>query len=175
MDSIKIDHSYEERITSNRTEALFVVLTFLFFALFVWQWKVSPGTTLSYIVLCFFVFFLFYSLNYRTLVIFISAKVLKLQFGIFAWTEPLDNIEACRLDDALSSMMRFGGAGIHFMTVDGRYRANFNFLEYPRVVVRFRRKRGLVSDLSFSTQRPDEVIKYLNHGFDQDFHPQEKK
>lgn len=54
-----------------------------------------------------------------------------------------------------------GGAGIHFMTIRARYRASFNFLEYPRVVVAFKKKVGLVRDISFSTRRPDEVLRLI--------------
>jgi hypothetical protein len=57
--------------------------------------------------------------------------------------------------------MRNGGAGIHFMLVNGRYRASFNFLEHPRVVIRFRNKIGPVVDLSFSTTQPEKVLAHL--------------
>jgi hypothetical protein len=62
--------------------------------------------------------------------------------------------------------MRYGGAGIHWMMVHGRYRASFNFLEYPRVVVRFKQKRGLVQDVSFSTRQPEEVIRCIEQASD---------
>ena len=57
--------------------------------------------------------------------------------------------------------MKYGGAGIHFMTVHNRYRASFNFLEYPRVVIAFKKKVGLVRDISFSTRRPEEVTRLI--------------
>jgi hypothetical protein len=57
--------------------------------------------------------------------------------------------------------MRMGGAGIHFMMVRGRYRASFNFLEYPRVVIAFKKKVGPVRDISFTTRRPDDVIRLI--------------
>jgi hypothetical protein len=60
-------------------------------------------------------------------------------------------------------LLKYGGAGIHFMTVNQRYRASFNFLEYPRVVIALKHKRGLIHDLSFSTQNPEQVIQVL-HG-----------
>ena len=72
----------------------------------------------------------------------------------------LDNVEACSLDD-LPALMRNGGAGIHYMTIRHRYRVSFNFLEYPRVVIALKRKQGLVRDVSFSTRRPDEVLRRL--------------
>jgi hypothetical protein len=47
------------------------------------------------------------------------------------------------------------------MLIRGRYRASFNFLEYPRVVIAFKRKVGPVKDISFSTRRPEELIKLI--------------
>jgi hypothetical protein len=73
---------------------------------------------------------------------------------------PLDNIEACCLDD-VPIFMRMGGAGIHFMIIRKRYRASFNFLEYPRVVIAFKRKVGPVRDISFSTQQPNDILRLI--------------
>lgn len=101
--------------------------------------------------------FHFYSVNYRTLVIQLTADRLTLKFGLFTWTVPLDNIADCQLDE-LPVLLEYGGAGIHFFTIHNRYRASFNFLEYPRVAVAFKQKRGLVRDLSFSTRKPEEVM-----------------
>jgi len=156
-----VNHTYEERISSNRMEALFLVLTCLFLLLSVWRWKATSLDTLAIVFLCLCGFFLFYSLNYRTLVIRITPESVKLKFGIFTWTVPMDNVEECRLEE-LPILMKLGGAGIHFMNVGGRYRASFNFLEYPRLVIRFRKKRGLVRDISFSTRQPDEVLRYIH-------------
>jgi hypothetical protein len=58
--------------------------------------------------------------------------------------------------------MRLGGAGILFMFVRKRYRASFNFLEYPRVVIALRKKAGPVQDISFSTRRPEDVIRRIH-------------
>lgn len=57
--------------------------------------------------------------------------------------------------------MRMGGAGIHFMFVHKRYRASFNFLEHPRVVIAFKRKAGPVQDISFSTRQPTDVVRLI--------------
>jgi hypothetical protein len=57
--------------------------------------------------------------------------------------------------------MKYGGAGIHFMFVHKRYRASFNFLEHPRVVIGLKRKAGLVKDISFSTCQPNELIRLV--------------
>jgi hypothetical protein len=154
------DLIYDERVTSNKTEALFLALTILFFILLIWRVNTGSLDILTIAFFCFFGFFLFYSVNYRTLKIRLTPASLMLTFGIFAWVVPLENVEECRLDD-LPVLLRMGGAGIHFMVIRKRYRASFNFLEHPRVVIAFKRKRGLVRDISFSTRRPDDIIRHI--------------
>jgi hypothetical protein len=104
--------------------------------------------------------FLFYTINFRTLVLRLDRESLRLKFGLFCWKVPVKNIRECRLDK-LPTVMRYGGAGIHFMLIRGRYRASFNFLEHPRVVIQFKEKVGPVRDISFSTRYPDEVIRLV--------------
>ncbi len=72
-----------------------------------------------------FIFFLFYSLNYRTLKIQLTADTLQLTFGIFTWKIAISNIKNCYLDE--NTIWRFGGAGIHFMFVKGKYWAFLTF------------------------------------------------
>jgi hypothetical protein len=148
---------YYEKISSKRTEWLFLGLSILFFLLCVWHVKVSSWDGFAVIFLVFSGFFLFYTVNYRTLIISITSKSLKLSFGVFTWTVPFDNIESCSLDE-IPALMKYGGAGIHFMFIRKRYRASFNFLEYPRVVITCTRKVGPVQDISFSTRQPMEVL-----------------
>jgi Ca2+/Na+ antiporter len=151
---------YHERVTSNKTEALFLALMVLFFLLSVWRVSAYRLDVLAAVFFFFFVVFLFYSVNYRTLIIRITPESLKLTFGIFTWTVALDNVETCTLDD-VPAFMRMGGAGIHFMFIRKRYRASFNFLEYPRVVIAFKRKVGPVRDISFSTRQSDDVLQLI--------------
>jgi len=152
---------YFERVSSRRTELLFIALTIIFSMLLVWRMNVSGWNGLAVVLLVLSCFFLFYGVNYRTLIIQITSDVLKLSFGIFTWTVPFENIESCSLDE-LSLFMKYGGAGIHFMMIRKRYRASFNFLEYPRVVVAFKNKIGPVQDISFSTRQPEEVLHVLS-------------
>jgi hypothetical protein len=154
------DILYNERVSSNRTEALFLALTIIFLLLFIWRITVSSLDILAAVFLGFFSLFLFYSVNYITLVICLTSESLRLTFGIFTWSVPLDNVEECHLDE-IPLLMRMGGAGIHFMVIRQRYRASFNFLEYPRVVIAFKRKAGPVRDISFSTRRPDDVLRLI--------------
>jgi hypothetical protein len=153
---------YCERISSNRTEALFLALAALFLLLSAWRVTVGSLDALAGAFLFFFALFAFYSVNYRNLVIRLTPESLKLKFGIFTWNVPFDNIENSRIDE-LPAVMKYGGAGIHFMSIRKRYRASFNFLEYPRVVVTLKRKTGAVRDISFSTRRPDDVLRLIQN------------
>lgn len=158
---------YEERLSSNKTEALFLALAGLLGGLAFWRarsgqrggagqrgGRMAAGLGVGALV------FGFYALNYRTLVIRLTPSALTLTFGLFRWVVPLEAIEACALDE-LPPLQRLGGAGIHFMFVRGRYRASFNFLEYPRVVIALKRSAGPVRDVSFSTRRPEEVCRLI--------------
>ncbi len=151
---------YYEEVSSTRTNALFLALTFLFFWLFIWRVKKGKKGHLAMALFCLGLFFLFYAVNYRTLIITLTSESLHLRFGIFSWQVPLDNVEACQLDE-VPWLKRFGGAGIHFMSIRKRYRASFNFLEHPRVVIALKEKVGPVQDISFSTCRPEEVLRMI--------------
>jgi hypothetical protein len=98
--------------------------------------------------------------NYRTLVISLTPEFLRLRFGVFKWEVPMENVDECRLDE-LPLIKKYGGAGIHFMFERKRYRASFNFLEHPRVVVALKRKAGPIQDVSFSTRKPEDVIELI--------------
>jgi len=154
------DLIYEERVTSNRTEALFLALTIFFLILLIWRANASGVGVVTVAFFCLFILFLFYSVNYRTLIVRLNSESLKLRFGIFTWTVLWDTVEECHLDD-ISVFMRMGGAGIHFMSIRRRYRASFNFLEYPRVVIALKKKTGFVRDISFSTRQPDDVLRFI--------------
>jgi hypothetical protein len=121
----------------------------------------STLDVLAVVFFCLFALLLFYSVNYRTLLVRFTEESLKLIFGIFTWTVPFENIEECQLDDDLPMLMKYGGAGIHFMLIRKRYRVSFNFLEHSRVVIGLKRRAGLVRDISFSTCQPNELIQLI--------------
>ena len=151
-----------EKLSSRWTEALFLALTAIFLLLFAWRLNGSGLDALAVVLLIFGALFLFYAINYRVLVIRLTRQLLTLTFGVFTWKVPLENIAACRLDHQLPLLLKYGGAGIHFMMVDQRYRASFNFLEHPRLVVAFREKVGPVCDISFSTRHPEEILQLIS-------------
>ncbi len=96
---------------------------------------------------------------HRELIIQPGEKTLQLRFGLFSRVISLGNIEDCLPDKA--SLWRIGGAGIHFTPLGGRYRAMFNFLEYPRLVIALKVKQGLVRDIAFSTRQAEELMKLI--------------
>jgi hypothetical protein len=150
---------YKERISSNKTLFLFVKLMLLFGALSARSLFITEKRGWGIAFSCISLFFLFYVFNYRVLVIQVDENALRLKFGLFTWRIPLSNIETSFLDK--TSLWRIGGAGIHFSPIGGRYRAMFNFLEYDRVVIALKEKKGLVRDVAFATTRPDEVMRLL--------------
>lgn len=155
---------YSEKLSSKKTEALFISLTVLFavpFAVFASRRLFGTWSILFFGLSA---FFLFYALNYRVLIIQIDDVNLQLRFGLFHWIIPLSNIDSCTPDTV--SLKRIGGAGIHFTPIDGRYRAMFNFLEYPRVVLRLKDKKGLVRDVAFSTRHPEEVTHLIEDSYE---------
>lgn len=151
--------TYRESLSSPRTQGLFVALSTLFAALFIWKWSGSGLTTGALFYAIPLLFFLFYSLNYHTLKIQISPDRLELQFGLFTWKVALSNIKRCQIDS--NSLWRLGGAGIHFTWIKGKYRVFFNFLEYPRVVLRLKKKQGLVQEIAFSTRQIEKVLEFI--------------
>ena len=153
--------SYSQKLTSPRTTALFAALTLLCLLLGLWRYTIAGLGWLSGVLFVFAAFFLFYVFNFHTLRLTLTAQALTLTFGLFRWTVPLANIQSVRPDDTLTPLQRYGGAGLHFMLVGGRYRANFNFLEHGRLVLQLKQPAGRVRDLSFSTRYPAELLQRL--------------
>ena len=154
------DQIYHEKITSTGTSLLFLFLAILFFLLCGWRvsavgWRFFPGLFLFLGVL-----FTFYVVNYRSLEILVTNEKLILNFGIVPWKTNLDNILMVELDDS-PAVIKFGGAGVHFAFVKGMYRAFYNFLEYPRLLVHFKKKQGLAQALVFTTKQPDKMLEIL--------------
>jgi len=150
---------YHEKLSSAKTEALFIALTVAFLILFAWRWLSVGWNGWTIAFLCISTFFLFYVFNYRTLNINLTHEILQLTFGIFTWKIVIANIERCYLDTP--SIGSIGGAGIHFTWVKGKYRAFFNFLDHPRVVIVFKKKKGPVQEIAFSTKQPEIFLEAI--------------
>ncbi|MCK4801905.1 MAG: pyridoxamine 5'-phosphate oxidase family protein [Anaerolineales bacterium] len=155
-----MEYLYQERVQSRITSWLFLVLMLIFFALFAWRFSALGFRVYPVVCLFFALFFLFYLINYRVLRIIISEDAVLLKFGFVRWKTLLANIQAINLDDS-PAWIKYGGAGVHFAFVNRRYRAFYNFLEHPRVLITFHHKQGLVQELVFTTRHPQEVIQII--------------
>ena len=151
-----------EKISSLKTSLLFIMLAIGFLCLSLWHTSfLTNWNPLGSIFLFFFCLFIFYIFNYHTLIIHITASYLHLRFGIFTCKMLINSIKEVQLDK-IPTFMKYGGAGIHFMFVKKRYRASYNFLEYPRICVSLKKRKGLVEDVSFSTRDPKKIMRTLN-------------
>jgi hypothetical protein len=150
---------YHEALTSHRTTALFATLAILFLALFAWRFTGGGFGPWAIVWLCLAGVFLFYTVNYRSLSIRISAAEVNLAFGIFRTTLRVEHIASWSVDRA--SLWRISGAGIHFTFIAKRYRMYLNFLEHPRIVLALRQRKGPVREVAFSTRAPGAVMQAL--------------
>lgn len=154
------DILYQETLSSRRTTGLFIALTAIFLAFLTWRWSAGNLDGWGITFLCLAIVFAFYTFNYRTLTIQITGRHLRLKFGLFTRTIPLEDIAAILPDDP-PPFKRYGGAGVHWYAAYGRYRASWNLLEYERVVVQFKHPVGPVQEFSFSTKNPEEVSRVV--------------
>jgi len=151
---------YSEKIRSTKTSLLFVILAMIFFALFGWRYSVVGLRFIPALYAFLGLVFCFYVINFRELEILITDQILQLKFGVIVWISNIDNIKtSIRYDPPF--WIKYGGAGVHFAMVDGDYKAFYNFLEYPRVMIGFHQKQGWVQSLVFTTQQPDKIQKIL--------------
>ena len=150
------DVIYQEKLRSGRTTGLFMILALLCFSLGLWRWRQSGGAALAWVLLGLGGFFLFYVFNFRTLVIRIDHTAFQVRFGLIRCRVPLGNIGRVE-KDLIPWFLRNGGAGVHFFLSDGLYRVNFNFLEYDRLLIRFKERAGFVQALSCSTRQLEKL------------------
>jgi len=155
------DQIYQEKIQSSLTTLLFTFLMLVSSALFAWRVTVVGFRAFPIICLVLALFFFLYVLNYRTLRIMITEEEVLLKFGLIRWRTKLENIQACKVDDS-PNLIKYGGAGVHFAFVKGEYRAFFNFLEHPRILITFHQKQGLVQGVVFTTRQPEQVLEIIN-------------
>jgi len=155
------DQIYQEKIQSSLTTLLFTFLMLVSSTLFAWRVMIVGFRAFPIICLVLALFFFLYVLNYRTLRIMITEEEVLLKFGLIRWRTRLENIQACKVDDS-PNLIKYGGAGVHFAFVKGEYRAFFNFLEHPRILITFHQKQGLVQGVVFTTRQPEQVLEIIN-------------
>lgn len=151
---------YSEKVRSNKTSLLFVILALIFSALFAWRYSVVGLRFVPGLYAFLGLFFCIYVINYRVLIITITDQTLQLKFGLIGWRTDIRNI-AHGINYDPPFWIKYGGAGVHFAMVEGTYHAFYNYLEFPRVLIKFHHKQGLVQALVFTTKEPDRVLEIL--------------
>ena len=151
---------YNEKVRSSKTSLLFVILALVFFALFGWRFSVVGLRFFPGLHAFLGLVFCFYVINFRELEISITGQILQLRFGVIGWSSNIENIKSSVLYDP-PFWIKYGGAGVHFAMVDDDYKAFYNFLEYPRVLIGFHQKQGWVQSLVFTTRQPDKILEIL--------------
>ncbi len=151
---------YQERIQSRWTTLLFILLAAIFLGLASWRYSAVGIRFIPGLFLFLGLVFIFYVFNYRVLEISISDQLLKLRFGLVRWQINMENIREAELDDS-PALIRYGGAGVHFAFARGEYRAFYNFLEFSRINLRFKKKVGPVQGLVITTRQPEQLLKII--------------
>ena len=96
--------------------------------------------------------------NFSRLTIRMSPENITVGYGRITRQIPWENIESCYLDE--TSAIFYGGFGIRFARIRGKWRLVYNIMSTPRVVLAL--KSGGFQEFVFSTKNPDEVMNLIN-------------
>jgi hypothetical protein len=154
------DVVYEEKIFQKGLTAIFIVITLIFFALWIYQAFIGPvGTNPApnIIFLLMFLVFAFIAATFNTLAIEITSEFISVGYGIFRRQISWEKIEDCYPDDA--SAVIYGGWGIRFGRFKGKWRLIYDTVGSPRVVLLL--TEGRFREFVFSTKNPHEVIELV--------------
>jgi hypothetical protein len=92
------------------------------------------------------------------LTIRISPESIAVGYGRITRQIPWENVESCYLDE--TSAIYYGGFGIRFARIRGKWRMVYNIIGTPRVVLSL--KAGRFREFVFSTKNPEEVLRIIN-------------
>ncbi len=152
--------TYEETIFSRGITLILGVTTAVFFLLWIyesffgWGWS-EPFQ--RWIWLGMFLFFLGMTVNFSKLSVKMSSDSLTVGYGIIKKKIPWGKVEDCYVDE--DSALSYGGWGIRFTRVRGKWRTVYNVIGGPRVVVTL--NEGFVDEIAFSTKKPEKAIKTI--------------
>lgn len=96
--------------------------------------------------------------NFSRLTIRMSPENITVGYERITRQIPWENIESCYLDE--TSAIFYGGVGIRFARIRGKWRLVYNIIATPRVVLSL--KAGRFQEFVFSTKNPDEVLSIIN-------------
>ncbi|MBS3816457.1 MAG: hypothetical protein KGY76_02715 [Candidatus Thermoplasmatota archaeon] len=152
--------TYEETVFSKWMTLILGIITTIFFSIWIydifvgWNWSVPP---LSWFWLGMFLFMLGITINFAKLSIKIDSEGISLGFGILRKKIPWQRVEDSYVDEA--SALRYGGWGLRFTRVEGKWRTAFNAVAGPRVVVSL--NKGFVREIVFSTKDTEKAIQTI--------------
>ncbi len=152
--------TYKETIFSKWMTLLLGSITTIF--LLIWAYDLLVGLSWSdplsrWFWPGMFLLFLLITGNFSRLKIKITSDGLSVGYGITRKKVPWERIENCHVDE--SSAIRYGGYGIRFTRVGGKWRTGYNVIGTPRVVISL--NEGFVREIAFSTKNPDEVMEVI--------------
>ncbi|MEF8833204.1 MAG: hypothetical protein V5A66_06800 [Candidatus Thermoplasmatota archaeon] len=152
--------TYEETVFSKWMTLLLGSITTIF--LLIWSYDIFVGWSwsdplLRWFWLGMFLFFLAFTANFSKLKIKINTQGLTVGYGIARKKIPWERVEDCHIDE--KSALRYGGWGIRFTRVSGKWRTAYNVVGGSRVVVSL--NEGLIREVAFSTKNPEEVKEVI--------------
>lgn len=151
---------YEEKITSKWITLVLAPVTGVMLFLLGYQvirgpFGDRPAPTWFFLIM--FLLFLGITMNFSRLIIRMTPSSVSIGYGILKHTIPWTNIENCFLDEA--SVLRYGGAGIRIVKIEGKTRIVYSVVGGPRVVLAL--KEGRYKEIAFSTAHPQEVMRFV--------------
>lgn len=154
---------YEERIFSLLTTVIMTIVCGAMLFMFFYQLLVGPVGTRpmpDWFFLVMLLVFLAVGLNFARLTVRIDQRGISVAYGIINHNIRWENAVECYRDE--SSSLRYGGWGIRFGRVDGKWRLVFNVIGGDRVVIK--KNRGVWDEFVFSTGNPEAVIEAVRQG-----------
>ncbi|MFX1339433.1 MAG: hypothetical protein ACFFDK_12545 [Promethearchaeota archaeon] len=152
------DDLYKEKIFLKATTISLAIVTLIFLLLLISEILFTKNIFLTVLVFFLFVGFILLTFNFNTLTIRINPHFIKIAYGIFNRTTSWENIRDCYLDNV--SNLRYGGLGIRYARVKGKWRVIYNTYNTARVVLVLR--KGKIKEIVFSTKNPEEAMKLIN-------------
>lgn len=87
----------------------------------------------------------------------ITSQEITIRYGIFGYTQVLNNIKEVIVDE--TPMIRYGGWGIRIGRFRGKWRLIFNVIGRKCVLLQL--NQGRFREFVFSTNSPNEIIKII--------------
>jgi hypothetical protein len=144
---------YEERIFSLLTTVIMTVICSAMLFMFFYQLLVCPVGTRpapNWFFLVMFLVFLALGLNFARMTVRIDQHGISVGYKIIRHNISWGNVTECYREE--SSSLRYGGWGIRFGRVEGKWRLVFNIIGGERVVIG--QNQGRWDEFVFTTNNP---------------------